>query len=47
MFPINLEIYKEILDDVASGDYTYCDLQELRDKTRDILDYVEKKMDEE
>ncbi|QSF43460.1 hypothetical protein [Paenibacillus tianjinensis] len=47
MFPINLEIYKEVLDIVASGDYTYSDLLELRDKTKDILDYVEKKMDEE
>jgi hypothetical protein len=47
MFPINLEIYKEVLDDVASGDYTYSDLLELRDKTKDILDYVERLLDEE
>jgi hypothetical protein len=41
MFPINLEIY------VASGDYTYSDLLELRDKTKDILDHVERLLDEE
>lgn len=46
MFPINLVIYKEVLDDVASGDYTYSDLLELRDKTKDILDHVEQLLDE-
>lgn len=47
MFPINLEIYKDIIDAIANGEYTYSDLIEARDKTKDMLDFIERKMDEE
>ncbi|MFC3749856.1 hypothetical protein [Paenibacillus sp. GCM10012306] len=47
MFPINLEIYKQLLDDLTNDEHTYSDLLELRDKTNDVLDYVEQKIGEE
>ncbi|WP_191089439.1 hypothetical protein [Paenibacillus spiritus] len=54
MFSINIDRYSELLEDAKSGDLTYSELIELRDKTKDILediesamDQYEKKMDEE
>lgn len=47
MFSINIKRYKELLDDGEIGDLTYSELIEFRDKTKDILDDIERKMDEE
>jgi|GEM_PF-5261674 len=47
MFPVDLEIFKDVLDAVVSGDYTYSELLELRDKLKDVADYVERLLDEE
>lgn len=45
MFTINVERYKELINDGKIGDLTYSDLIEFRDKSKDVLDDIEAEMD--
>lgn len=42
---VNLEIFKELLLDYEDGNLSFSDKVEFRDKLRDLLDDIERKID--